>query len=355
MKKRIIFLCLVMLTMLPQIVAAQTDSIYLQNMPEGSGVPVYAKESVTSDLLGLYNSSVIMKSDGHNENWYHVMIGVEPSIVIGYLPSAYVSSEWIAHSEQPIFWEVTSQQEASVKALERPDNNAKVLGYYSPGTILEILGDCGEYYHVQMGVSSEPGTTPFVHKSAVSQTNRPFTRLTGVEAIGFAEVNTKLKSDDPLSNHLLAYPDMSSEYFIEKGTLTNISGRLFELIAVMGDWCQVRSATDTTLSFYPRKYLDTYLYADLSSDEKPSSYRLTNNELMEDGTYLVGVDLPGGYAKEYTIRQNNPDKPSSYTTDTLGGYGQKNDPRQSVAAEDTILLFNGMLLEMENCILTLHE
>lgn len=322
---------------------------------DGSGVPLYSEESATSDVLGLYNSGIQMKFMGRNEEWYHVVVGVEPGIIEGYLHASYLSEEWTESAEQIKFWEVSSEGENPILALEGPYDSADAIGKYYAGTILEKLGECDQYYHVQMGTSNEHGTTSFIHKNHLIPSNRAFAHLTGAEAIGFAEVNNNLKDDDPLAISLQAFPDYTSKYSVAKNMITNTPGDLFEIIAITGEWCQVRSATDTYQSFFPCKCLDIYLYTDLQSSESPSDTKLDNNILDKDGTYLVGIDIPGGFANMYAIKKKDTGKPSWYAKSTLGGYRTDGDIHSSVVNEDTMFLYNGTLLYIENCIFELLD
>lgn len=167
-----------------------------------------------------------------------------------------------------------------------PSTDSPIQGYYPFGTKVEIIQQDNEWYHVS-GTCFLTGYMPINHLAKIPDQRIAFV---GIPEIGYGVVNLKERE---LSIRY-QFPDTASQ---EMQGDAGIRGNGLDIVAHLGEWCQVRSTTDATLGFVQAEELDIYLRDDLILEGKDIR--------LERGVYLVGTDMPSGLYTFHVPQDSN--------------------------------------------------
>ena len=238
--------------------------------------PVYAQAQTDAPVLGRYYNGLdidILQQEG---DWCQVRLG-DPytGTLTGWLQKQQLSFGIAPAQSAYGILQATVQPTAGTQAATlrtRPDAYGTLLGRYSAGARLEVLGDLGEWYHVRLGYL----LTGFMPKADVAPGEIVSSPYTGLTAIGYAVLHTPL----PGGTALLARGPFPNSLAV--GELRD--GISLELLADLGAWAQVRSFA--FVGFVPTAQLSLHPIGNLTEAGAQTS--------LAKGEYLVGRDLPAG-------------------------------------------------------------
>lgn len=260
LKKTLAIMTLLCVFILPTTVGATVldlgyPRLFTPDDPEFLYTPLYREADEMADILGYYRGGKMALLLEDLGDWYHVMLGVRPAIMTGFMPAElFTEGDPITPTA---YVGVVSSANVQVCAYDKPDIAADVIGKYDVGTCLEVLGICGDFFHVQLGRTYEDYTSAFLKKRDVEYIDRPYVLMSGINTIGYAAV--KEDSDDPI--YLRSFPSRDSK-FIAPEHIANEAGMIIDLVAITeGEWCQVKYYTDSALGFLPKECLELYVFS----------------------------------------------------------------------------------------------
>ncbi|MDR0929690.1 MAG: SH3 domain-containing protein [Oscillospiraceae bacterium] len=155
-------------------------------------------------------------------------------------------------SETP-FAQVIQEAGADLRAEPSPDS--LLIATYPLGTKVHLLAWGDAWCHVQIGDFG----VGYMPTKDLMLLDDAFIEGIGMPEIGYAVVNKALTHPDDAAS-IYCYPGVEAE---ELNYGVAINGTAFQVLAVLGDWCQLRTATDATMGFALTRDLEIYLLEDL--------------------------------------------------------------------------------------------
>ena len=143
----------------------------------GRGLNLRDQPSLTGNILGSYKPGTAVKVLVRGTGWYQVEVGGQT----GYMSSQYLTASSSSGSGSTTGYPKTgyvSNPGANQVLLlrETPSTDARVLGYYRNGTVVELLGESGSFYKVNVGGKSGYMMKKYIGlSSSSSSTATPFT------------------------------------------------------------------------------------------------------------------------------------------------------------------------------------
>lgn len=136
-----------------------------------------------------------------------------------------------------------------------PTTKAPIVGELLVGTKAKVLDVSDEWANV----SATERATGFVLTNQITLLETDYLERVGAEEIGYAVVNQPAPAGTEKA-YKYWFPSTSAER-VNNYAIGN--GDCFEVVAVLGDWCQIRRMSDADLAFVQTVYLDIYLLNEL--------------------------------------------------------------------------------------------
>jgi len=272
--------------------SACADPVVINGPHPPDMIPLYDKPYGTQ--VALYSNGTVVDILSQDSGWSHVHIGDSIGFIEGYIENDFLTpgapiAVYYIESGRTVGIISDSITNESTALFSSPLGEHSAIGYLPNGCKVELLGQVGEYAHVQIGVYSG-----FVYANDIQETNMLIQpdAWAGIPEIGYAILKPYYITDHSPPN-LYALPSEDAMIRTDASWYGSsnddgygaASGTLYSVIADLGDWLQVRYRHHRD-GFMKAEWLDTYMLDNMIITE--------NFPKLESGRYTVGKRLPHG-------------------------------------------------------------
>ena len=278
--------------------SAQAGLLACGSCAECATIDVLSRPSSSASVVGKYYAGTYVDEIEEDDGFIFVRIGDNNS---GAAIEGYVSSNNVVGGEIfdikasiKLMRTVAKADKQMIALYVDADHQSRHIGSLLPGTFIKVIGETEEFYHVYLGNV----ISGFIHKDFAVIADAGILPDGTMPSIGYCQIVAE-ETKDRIASAIYTLADTDSEIVYE---VSAGYGVWLELIADLGEWCQVRSYSDNHIGFMKRDLLALY---PLIATDSPSVFHLT-------GPTIVGKELDAGL---YTIKT---DKPTSFSLEHSG-------------------------------------
>lgn len=275
----------ILLIIIMTISVASAERLIIGKESNEPTVQLLSSPERTSSSVGEYYSGVYVSVIQQTDDW--ALVEVESNSGAA-RQSGFVAIDNLSACEvfdidvkTPAVRVVANQGETKIPLKDGPNEASSPIGSALSGTMVKLLGIVENHGHIMLG----NGFTAFVSEEHILPDAETLYPDTTMRSMGYCRITAE-DTKEKITTSIHVLPDDDSEILYE---LSQGYGAWLELIAELGEWCQVRAYSDDKMGFIRSEMIDTY---ELMANNP------TEPIALPKGKTIIGQDIASGL---YTI------------------------------------------------------